>query len=514
MGVTSRIPVSRILSAIETHPQLRDVRVRLEGMHIPQSRISALIRSLIVHAVEDFGDAYLGDMAARLRRIDGIRARIAGAVDHVVAEGALPPELSRAQLSDLFDNLQSEMAGLQSARLFAEQHHSSPALRRILDAIEPTEPVSPSHARAFGVSDDPLQGVVGARPPGLLRDAYAALRTDHPRRFALFDDALREHGDLLGLAVLAETESAQAAALRDLRDALPGMTDADFAELREAVTEMGRARSRAAATSAGAARVRAQRVADLPQPWRDAIGADNTLLGPLAEQFPGDLQELWDAWNAGGRTQKFRNYVHGEMGSGRRPALAEWQAAHDLANDHGVRLLKDPAAFDPAQPNLRRVNPREGGTDLLGVRPDGEIWYVDDKSHRLSAGQRAAGQTGINLSSVSAFEENLARNMADDVAEIEAGFARARAAGREPDPVAVEAAGRLRRCADELAAETQGWTREDFRVPDKQARVAAILNRHRVRLKISSTMGDVTGVTSTLRGLGIEPLPPVVRSRP
>ena len=510
MGVSLHLPAGAIRSLAETHPRLTRLRAHLtDDLHIDPGRAGRLIASLVTHAVEDLGDAFLGDMGARLRRIDSIRGRIAGAVDHVLAEGALPPDLDRAGMSHLFDDLQREMEGLQSARRFAETHARDPNIDAIVGGVQPTAAPSAA-ARPFAPTGDPLQGVVGPRPPGMLRDAMAAMQAQRPQRAAIFRRVMDEHGDHLGLAVLADTEAAQAAALRDLRDVLgPGFSDADFSELRAAVDELGRARGRALqGPGTAAARVRVERLIDLPQELRTAIGGDNTLLGPLAEQHPADLHELWDAWVARGRSGKFRDYVYGEMRSGRRPELAEWQSAHDVATQHGVSLLKDSAAFDPAAPGGRRINPREGGTDLVGLREDGEIWYIDDKSHRVSPTDRAAGQTGINLSGVSAFESRLPINMAADVAEMEAAFSRLAAAGSWPDPRAVEAAARLRRCSDQLARETAGWTPADFELPANQLRVRAILDANRVKLKVTSTMGDVTAMTNRLQGLGIEVLPP------
>lgn len=514
MGISAHLPAGAVRTLVETHPQLARLRARLAGdLHIDPSRAARLVASLVTHAVEDLADAFLGEASARLRRIESIRSQIAGAVDHVVAEGALPPGLDQVAVSRLFDNLQREMAGLQSVRRFAHTHSTDPDIDAILGGIRESAPPTAA-SRPFAPTGDPLQGVVGPRPPGMLRDAMAALDRNHPARAALFRRVLENHGDHLGLAVLADTESAQAAALRELRDLLgPGFPEADFNEIRAAVEDLGRARGRALqGPGTAAARVRAERIADLPPELRSAIGGDNTLLGPLAEQHPEDLHELWDAWVAGGRKggrDGFRAYVRGEMASERRPALAEWQAAFDLADQYGIGLLKDPAAFDPAAPGGRRVNPREPGTDLIGLREDGEIWYVDDKSHRLSPSDRAAGQTGINLSGVSAFEDRLPINMADDVAEMEAAFSRMTALGHSPDPRAVEAAARLRRCSEQLAKETAGWTPDDLVLPANQTRVRAILDANRVRLKVTSTMGDVTGMTARLQGLGIEVLPPI-----
>lgn len=512
MGLTAHLPTGSIRALAESHPSLRALHARLTGeLHIEPGRAGRLIVSLVTHAMEDLAGSYLGEMGGRLRRIDAIRGRIAGAIDHVVAEGILPPDLDRSGLTRLFDDLQREMEGLRSARTHAEAHPPAPSVETMTGAIAPTAETGAGF-RPFAASGDPAQGVVGARPPGMLRDAMAAMTAQRPARAAVFNRVMAEHGDLLGLAVLAETESGQRSALDSLRHALgPDFPPGDWNELSAAVGELGHAHNAALRGPGSAAdAVRAARLAHLSPELRTAIGGDRTILGPLAEQAPADLEDLWAAWQARGRTPPFRDYVRGEMASGRRPALAEWQAAHDLGSQYGVVLLKDPASFDPASPNLRRVNPREGGTDLFGLRDDGEIWYIDDKSHRLSPSDRAAGRTGINLSGVSAFEgRGFIANLRSDVAELEAGFRRMAGEGRAPDPRALDACDRLRRAADALDRETAGWQDADFAQPANQARIAAILGapEHRIRLHVTSTMGDVTGTTARLGGLGINVLP-------
>lgn len=507
MGLSAHLPARSIRSLAETHPRLSALRARLiDDLHIEPGRASQLIVSLVRHAVDDLGDAFLGEMGRRLQRIDTIRGRIAGAIDHVVAEGILPSDLGYAALTRLFDELQAEMQGLQNVRHFAESHPPTPTIEHLTGAID--------RAAVVGTpSTSMLDAMARLRDEAFERalDAMPRLRKEDPALAEAFQHAFREQRDLLGRAVLAEHESAQLQALAQMRANASPELRSQWGEVEAAVRFMGRQHSRArTGPGSAAAAVRAQRMADLPDDLRAAIGGDRTVLGPLAEQHPADLADLWGAWNAGNSDMRFRDYVYAEMRSGRRPELAEWQAAHDVANQYGMVLLKDPASYDPAAPNLRRVNPREGGTDLLGVREDGEIWYIDDKSHRLSPSQRAAGRQGINVSSVSAFEGRaFIANMFDDVAEIEAGFQRMRAAGHTPEPRAVEAAERLRRAAEALKRETQGWSEADFAVPANRQRIAAILGapEHRIRLRVTSTMGDVTGVTPRLKNLGIETLP-------
>ncbi|MFA7587104.1 MAG: hypothetical protein WCY11_13080 [Novosphingobium sp.] len=515
MGFTAHLPTGSIRAMADSHPGLRALHARLTGeLHIEPGRASRLIRSLVTHAVEDLAGSYLGEMGNRLRRIEAIRGQIARAVDHVVADGILPADLDHAGMSRLFDDLQREMEGLRSARTYAEAHPPVPTVGAMVGDITPTAETGVGF-RPFEATGNPAQGVAVPLPPGSLGAAMTAMSQSHPARAAVFRQVLAEHGDLLGLAVMAETQTVQANRLTALREALgPGFPPERWNELVGAIEELGNARGRAIRGAGSAAdAVRAERLAHLPPQLRAAIGGDRTILGPLAEQFPADLEALWHAWDSGGRTNSFRDYVWSEMASGRRPNLAEWQAAHDLGSQHGVVLLKDPASFDPDSPNLRTVNPREGGTDLLGLREDGEIWYVDDKSHRLTPTDLAAGRTGINLSGVSAFEgRRFIANIRSDVADIEAGIQRGLAVGQPADPRVVDACSRLRSAASAIERESAGWSDADFLEPGNQARIAAILGapEHRIRLHVTSTMGDVRGMTRRLRGLGISVLPPFV----
>lgn len=515
MGLSAHLPKNAIRDLAESNARLVELHGRLTSdLHLPPERAGALIRSLITHVVENVSGDYMGRMMAVLRKIDTIRGHISGVIDHIAMEGILPDGMDEHGFSTLLDDLQHEMENLKTVRQHAEAHPPDPDINAIIGGIKPIEGNAPGF-EPFGKTRSKYQGVVPGRPDQVPTNLLAQLETSNPRRAALLNRALDEHGDLVGMAILADLQSSQTEALARLRQALgPSYPPEDWAELAGAVEEMGRGYNRMKEAGPAAARVRSQRLRGLPQEIQDAIGQDFTILGPLATQHPDDLRALYEGWakakKEGGTPGRFRDYVYGEMRSGRRPELAEWQSAHDLANQHGISLLKDPASFDPASPNLRRVNPREGGTDLLGIRENGDIWYVDDKSHRLSPKQRAAGQTDLNVSGVSAFEgPRLLGNMRDDIADMEAAFQRMRSDGAEPDPRAVEALGRLRRAADAVEGRTRGWTEQDFADPAKAKEVFDLLASpdYRITFHVSSTMGDVTGVSARLNDLGISTVP-------
>jgi hypothetical protein len=499
MGYTSKFAPNLLRDAAETHPRLAPVLKRLEGLGIERPRAVALVRALLTHAIEDLGDSWLGETGRRLKRIDHLRGRIAAAVDGVIETGALPPDLNRASLAGLFDDLQREMETLQSAQRFADAHPPTPDVARMRGATPPREIAAP---RPPPVPTAPQTASVSH-----MQGAMADLAQKKPQQVALLRSVMAtESGDELGMAIMAHSQGEQERLLGNvIRNHEPPLSAQDQAELREAVQTLGRAQSMGAQGQGTlAAARRAKALEGLPEDLRAAAIGDNTVLGPLAEANRPQLLVLWKKWRENGAVGSFREYVYGEMRSSIRPNQAEYQAAFDAASQHGLSLLKDPAAFDPAMPNKRMVNPREGGTDLLGFRDDGEIWYLDDKSHRNPA------RAPMAVSSVSAFEGTFPQNMLDDAAEIEAGFARQRAAGFEPDARAVDAARRVRACGEELKTMTAGWSDANFAEPANQARVAAVLGKpeYRIKLKVTSTMGDVQSVTGRLSGLGIDVVPP------
>ncbi len=510
MGVSRRMAANVLRDVSETHPRVKAVAQRLsEDLHIEPGRITSLIRALTIHSIEDLGASFLSDGARRLRKIESLRGSIAEAVDHVVTMGALPEGMDRAGLGKLFDSLQHEMDDLKSAARFAQEHHTD--IDSILSGIGPEgETGRPLPARQHPRADGlPLPG---QHSPVELPNVMAAMRRERPARAALVDRALRQEGDAFGIAIMAETQEAQANALGEVLSGMrPKLSAAEEAELREAVGEFGRGRAHArGAPGTLGGRVRAERVATLPEPLRSRAMTDNTVLGPLAEMDPNDLRLRWEAWEkGGGDLTGFRDHVYREMRAFNRPYQAEFGAAFQTGEQFGLHVLKDPATFDPSVPGGRRVNPREGGTDLLGIREDGELWYIDDKSHR--GAPRGDGTfEPVGVSSVSAFEARLPTNMRSDADEMAAAIQRIRAAGRTPDPKLIAAEQRVRACGQALDTLTAGWSETDFADPLKQAAIKAVLDapQHNIKLKMSSTMGTAAGVTDRLSALGIDTLPP------
>jgi hypothetical protein len=233
MGFTPRLPPGLFRSLTETHPRLRAAVARLEGMGIPRDRATALLRSLLVHVTEDLGSSYLAEMTARLRRIEAIRGRIAGAIDAVVETGALPDGLDHTGFSRLFDELQQEMGGLTSASRHAEALDGAGIGDRVVQAAD----AAPA---------PPTRGAVAPHPPETLAAAMDAARTRHPAGAAIIDRLLTspEHGDRLGLALAADTGAVRTARLAEL-GAVAGLDGQELAALTHAVDEIRPRRSEA-----------------------------------------------------------------------------------------------------------------------------------------------------------------------------------------------------------------------------------------------------------------------------
>jgi hypothetical protein len=487
MGFTPRLPRGLFHGLVDSHPRLRAAAAHLEGLGIPRDRAAALLRSLMISVTEDLGGQWLSDMTARLRRIEDIRGRVSSAVEHVLDNGALPPGMDHAAFSRLFGELQREMDELSSVQRHAEGLDRAAVADRVLAPATPTP------------------GRVAPHPPESLAAAMDQARLANPRGAAIIDRAVAspDHGDLLGLALAAETESGQATRLRELSDAL-GLSPEERADLAASVGKMSLARAQLQRVDPAAVARRQRAASGLPAELAERVMGDNFVLGPMAETNRPQLLALWRQWRASGAAQPFGDYVRGEMNSMVRPMVSENQAAFVLGAAPGTAVLKDAAAFDPSLPGGRRVNPREPGTDLLLMRDNGDLWYVDDKAHR---GGKA--RDPVSLSGVSAFEgQRFVTNIRDDIAELEAGMTRQRSAGDVPDPRMGDAIARLRSAADELDGLMAGKSIDDMLHPENLRAMRSILDRHRIRLRVTSEWGDVTSMTSRLQGLGIRVEPP------
>ncbi|MDB5370569.1 MAG: hypothetical protein JWP20_2127 [Roseomonas sp.] len=492
MGFSRRLPLGLFRAAAEQHPRMIAALQHLEGLKIPRERALVLLRSLMVHVVEDLGGSYLGEMSRRLERIETIRGRIAGAVEHVVENGVLPPDLDHPRFSALFGELQKEMDALTSVQRHAETLSAEASAQRIVDGAK--GPAAPR------------PGQVAPHPPESLAAAMDAARLQQPAGAAIIDRLLTspEHGDALGLALAMENQGGRTRRLAELGQAAH-LTDAELRELTAAVDAMGLARARMQRVDPAALARRQAAVAGFPKALADRVVGDNTLLGPMAEANRGQVLVYWKRWQAKGGSGSFGEYVRREMISEGRPTVSEWSAAFHLGSEPGSAVIKDAAAFDPQAPGGRRVNPRDPGTDLLLMRNNDDLWYVDDKAHR-----GGVGRDPVALSGVSAFEgPRFVKNMRDDIRDIEAALRRQREAGQVPDPRLGDTLARLRAAADDLDATMRGWTDKQYLEPQNLRAVRSVLDRHRIRLRVTSELGDVSSMTSRLEGLGIRVIPPI-----
>jgi len=204
---------------------------------------------------------------------------------------------------------------------------------------------------------------------------------------------------------------------------------------------------------------------------------------PTAEGFAKDVRRYRDAHLKpafGESTAAF------ELGRSRRPDPSEPLTRADLFRD--LQVLKGPIDVDPVT-GQSKILPNVGGSDLVGVRPDGRVVYGDDK----------AVQKAI-VGEVSAFTENLAANMTKDAAAFEAAFARQRALGLPIDPVHEQAAQRIKKCAAELSK--LGPLTLD-QIANNPAAFQKALHDAGIDLIVTSATGQARGVSADLEKIGV-----------
>ncbi len=507
MGVVT--PHARTLARSVTagHPRLQaTIGEVARAAGVPHARAAQMIESVLLGAVEHAGLHHLTEMTKVLRRIETLRGNVAEAVAHVVQNGRLPEGMTHERLGALIDEIGGEMRKMRTPAETARSMAPTSLAERILGGEAPTSPPHPT-------TEPPKLRPGQAEPaqPGDLAGAMQAARDKHPQGAALVERHMNgPHADELALAILAESDGDQAARLAAFRERA-NLTDAEANDIAAAVREMSLARDRARRVGPQARMIRERAVAGLPEPLRSAALDDHFILGPRAEMDRKDLLVAYKKWKSKlGREPTaadmgdFRAHLRAEAGSFTRPLIGEHHAVIDFAESPGAAVMKDGGVVDPTAPGGRRVNPREGGTDGLILQENGYLDYFDDKSHR-SGGGRTADPMG--LSGVSAFEgPRFAENIGDDIAALEQALARQRGAGLTPDPKVGETISRLRALKSELEALALGppaWSEADYVKPENLRAIRAVLDRNRVRLHVTSVMGDVTRMTARLEGLGI-----------
>jgi hypothetical protein len=336
----------------------------------------------------------------------------------------------------------------------------------------------------------PAPGGAHVEPMAAVQDAFNRMPAD-------LKEAVRRATELEPQAVwrvvASETEGGQARNLARLEGELAGRLGAkELADLRAGLVEMGKARNKGLMVDQVRLGEALVRITDPDLRAVVTAGADVWIIQQLATHNPEALAELWANFKAKGRgvadASGFRAYVRREMVTFGRATPAEYTAAFSLSSIE--QFLKGPDA-----------NPRQAGTDLVGVTHDDWVELIDDKSHRTQS-----------VSSVTALTDNLATNLHDDARRFRAALQELQKdPGFTPDPKMVYAIQRVEGAADAIAyIERSGDPRT------RPARIREALTSSKIRMKVTSAMGEVRELSDALRELGLEyqptgiqpPLPP------
>jgi hypothetical protein len=185
-----------------------------------------------------------------------------------------------------------------------------------------------------------------------------------------------------------------------------------------------------------------------------------------------------------------------------KPALGEISAIHHLAETDGMTgvLRGGPGTGEGSHA------PNAPGFDVVGFVPTPEnqprspkvpVILADDKSHDVAS-----------LSEASAVVEKLVKNIAVESGRQERALQAQIDAGHTPDPDHVAAVKQIRAAYDALTAienDARFKGRPDrFIDPDYIAAVRVALRKQRIRIIITSTLGNVAKLSKQLQDYGIE----------
>ena len=475
------LDAAAIRAAAETHPRLRSfMRTISEESRRGDRHAAGLMEHIIRRAVDDIGEVHVGGSLLRLEKVQILRDNIATILDSVLEGQELPQGISVESLGRYFDELSNEMRELSRPR---ESIVGDQPLDLFHDAAEYADRLVREYE---GVA--PAAGGAHVEPMAAVQDAFN-------RMPAGLKEAVRRATELEPQAVwrvvASETESGQARSLAHLEGQLAGQLGAkELADLRAGLVEMGKARNKGLLVDQVRLGEALVRIADPDLRAVVTAGGDVWIVQQLAIHNPEALATLWDQFRAkgGGAADAgaFRSYLRHEMVTFGRAVPAEYTAAFSLSS---IELfLKGPDA-----------NPRLGGTDLVGIGHDGWVWLVDDKSHRTQS-----------VSSVTALTDNLAKNLSKDAAEFRAAIARLQREdpGFVPDPRVIYAIQRMEDVADAIA-----YIERSGEANTRPARIREVLQGRKIRLQVTSAMGEVRELSEALRELGLEYHPTGIQPR-
>jgi hypothetical protein len=486
--MTARVNAGELLdraairAAAAAHPRLQSfMRTISERGRRGDRHAAGLMEHIIRRVATDIGELHVGGGWQRLEKVQALRENLAAILDNVIEGQELPHDVSPEKMRQYFDELHNEMRELSGPR---EAIVGDEPLVLFQDAAEYAERL----VWEFEGSGRHVE------PMSAIHDAFKGL-SEHQQEAVQFAEELEPRA--AWRVVASETEAALAENLADLEARLGAKLGPEklanvLPDLRAGLTEMGKARNKGLMVD----RVRlGEALGRIPDPDLRAVvtaGADIWIIQQVAMHNPEALGKLWKDFRANGGevadASGFRAYVRKEMVTFGRATQAEYTAAFSLSSVE--QFLKGPDA-----------NPRAGGTDLVGVTHDDWVELIDDKSHRTQS-----------VSSVTALTDNLAKNLSKDAAEFRAAIARLREdPSFVPDPKMIYAIQRIEAVADAIAYIE---SRADART--RPALIRRTLTSSKIRMKVTSAMGEVRELSEALRELGLEyqptgiqpPLPP------
>jgi hypothetical protein len=518
------------LRGLAEHPRLRELAGRLSSEHgMAEPRARRFVEHMLSVVLNDFGEAYLGEISARIDRIVHLREQIGGVYEAVINNGDMPVGISPSHVEGLFRDLDREMASLRSptraahdgglvirddvasrglASLADEEGRVVTDPRPLPRQAEPPPPPPGAHAgdvqelfgeidrelrdapspdRPRGTGRPPDPGAVPSRPtysPGEQRavaDAFGELQAPPQRAIGA---AAEQAPDLVARAIFADAEGSFTSAVRDLRDLMrrDGMGSEAIDALEVGLRKLNQARRRHgrepdSPTGTLDANLRAQALAGISDPALRAAMDRSPALQRIAHANPEHLAALWAEYRASGSTATFRQYVGRRMISHVRGMGGEFHAAFALGD--GLWLLKGPD-YDVTIP----------GTDLVGVvRSSGEVWLMDNKA-----------VSGEQLGTVGSLTRNLVGNIAEDAAEF-----RGNLRGQPTvDPVMADAVRRLRQASVAIRRITRGMAPDEVNQPAVQLQIQGILDVLNIRRVVTNAGGEIQGLSEGLRTRGVD----------
>lgn len=472
--IGSKLDLQGVRALVREHPRLQQFRERMSRrLDGGDAYASALGEHILRRVVGDVGDLHMNAVVERLGRIENIREKIDMAVDSVLDGKGLPRDMMPETLEGHFADLAREMNDLTKPR----DAIMGDGELKVTDSVPHyTDGVIAEFDTRLGSARQ--QGQFG-EPQGAMAERFK--RLPDAQRALLRQAAEVSPKDLAD--AITGTESSQAAALRRLRETLNGkMSDADFNSMVKGVQELGKARTKAYLADPIELHGRLEKIAD-PQLRELIATGDPWFVQSLAIISPDQLQTLWATYvkNKGGDPRGFSGYVRSEMAHYARSVFGEHTAA--FATPEMEFVLKGPD-FDV----------RRGGTDLVGIGKDQWTWILEDKSHLAP---KASGATGIF--------ENLVQNLENDAKTFRANERALKTSvpKYETPPLVDDAIQHLQAAANDLRSHLNSLPEGERFSPQSLAKMRGILDQHRIKLRITSGFGEVTGISQDLARLGI-----------